>query len=555
MPLKTILEGLLWTAAIAPALFNPAPLHPLFTALESGFRRLARRQILACALLALTVLVGRGALLLVWDFPQPVVLDEYGYLLQADTFASGRLTTPTHPLAEFFTVPYILERPSYNAKYPPGQGLALGLGQALLGHPWFGVWLSCGLLAALIGWALQGWFPPEWALAGAIFVLPFCLFTHTMNSYWGGAVAGIGGALMVGAFPRLAQPAASPMLAAIFALGASILAATRPFEGLLLALPLIAALLFRPLSARHWIAFGLTAAAGAAFLCTYNAAVTGNPFQLPYLEYEKQYPMATHFSFLSPPPQHSFTHTGMIITDHWERAAWQHTRDPYFPIHRAKELLDSLGSFLGSRFVFLLPLLFAAAWWKRADLRPIRIALGLSLTAAFVETVYFDHYATPVLAAVLILTVEGLRRLRQFRSPAGLWLSRTLPIAALAVAALSPAAKLAKGESMDPPGAGGRAILEQLLDPLPGNHVILVRHHYPTRLEPRWQDYPSILITPSVVEFVFNGANIDSQRIVWAHDLGTGPNQRLREYYKDRRFWLFDVVSGSMELQPYPPAP
>jgi len=32
----------------------------------------------------------------------------------------------------------------------------MALGQVIFGHPWFGVWLSAGLLAAALCWALQG---------------------------------------------------------------------------------------------------------------------------------------------------------------------------------------------------------------------------------------------------------------------------------------------------------------------------------------------------------------------------------------------------------------
>jgi hypothetical protein len=157
--------------------------------------------------MGLMVLLIRAVLLRLWPIPKPVVYDEFGYLLQADTFSSGRLTNTPHRLWPFFESIYILQQPTYNAKYPPGQGLALALGQRLFGQAWFGVWLSCGVLMAALCWAFQGWLPPRWALLGAFFALPVCLFSYWMDSFWGGAVAGIGGALVLGSYPRIVRRA------------------------------------------------------------------------------------------------------------------------------------------------------------------------------------------------------------------------------------------------------------------------------------------------------------------------------------------------------------
>ena len=57
-----------------------------------------------------------------------------------------------------------------------------------------------------------------------------------MNSFWGGAVTGIGGALVIGAVPRMRRKnnRSAPWLLAI---GSVVLIYTRPFEGCLLLAP------------------------------------------------------------------------------------------------------------------------------------------------------------------------------------------------------------------------------------------------------------------------------------------------------------------------------
>lgn len=200
------IEAALSALALALAFAVPSLGSHWFEAIERSFGKLARRRGLSVVVVGLTALALRLALLPILPIPTPAAMDEFSYLLIADTFAHGRLANPTSPMWAHLESPLVLWHPTHVGIYHPAQGVFMAVGQVLLGHPFWGVWLSVGIMCAAICWMLQAWVGESWALLGGFpAAIRFGTFSYWADGYWGGAVAAIGGALVLGVLPRIKQ--------------------------------------------------------------------------------------------------------------------------------------------------------------------------------------------------------------------------------------------------------------------------------------------------------------------------------------------------------------
>src|SRR6202044_446014 len=210
--------------------------------IEQFGKKIADRKGLCVVLAGFSLFVIRGAGALFLGVPLPHYHDEFSYLLAADTFAHGRLTNPPHPMWVHFETFHVIWQPTYMSMYPPGQGLILAMGE-VLGNPWIGQLLASALMCAAVCWMLQGWIPARWALLGGVLVVArLGLLSYFTNGYWSACLPAVGGALILGALPRI-QHGTRKIHAVVMGVGLFILANTRPYEGFLLSLGVAIALL------------------------------------------------------------------------------------------------------------------------------------------------------------------------------------------------------------------------------------------------------------------------------------------------------------------------
>jgi hypothetical protein len=507
------------------------------------------------ALVGLTSLAVTVALGFFVRMPQPYAHDEFSYLLAGDTFAHGRLTNPPHPMWEHFETFHVIQQPTYASKYPPGQGLALALGQKLTGLPIVGVWISTALACAAVCWMMYAWLPPRWALTGALLTALHPVGIEWSQSYWGGSVALGGGALVIGALGRILR---EPRVhhGVVMALGMAVLAISRPYEGAVLSATVVAVLLWRlprrPTASR----LGPPVAAFLAVLVLaltaigfYNFRVTGHPLRLPYVVHEATYAVEPLFIWQQPRPEPPYRHR--VIRDfHVELAL-----APYRQQESLKGWLSSAWekySFLTAvhfptslRYLVLSLLVLTIPRAVRTDSRltVLLIVLGGFVIGTLPEIFMSYRYTAPAAGLLFVLVLRTLRHVRLWRwrgRPLGRSLVR-VSLLACVLAFLLTTVRIftATSEGLDlNQWATNRAATIESLKHQGGQHLIVVRYG------PRHSSHQ---------EWVYNEADIDNSRVVWAREMDPARNRRLLEYFKNRHAWLLDVDDDSTppQLEPY----
>jgi len=520
--------------------------------------RLAARTGWCLLLLAALPVALRLLLLPGHPVPRPEIYDEFSHLLVADTLRHFRLANPPHPMHRFFETFFVLQQPTYSSIYPVGQGLVLALGWTLFGLPWAGVLLAMAAFSALCYWMLRGWTTPGWALLGGLLAaIEFGPLNQWMNTYWGGGVTAVSGCLVFGSLPRLRDHPCRRD-AVLLGLGLSLHFITRPYEFIFLFLSAVLWFLpavgqalspanprsIRPL-VRLLPEMALVLLPAVALVAAQNKAVTGNWITMPEMLSQFQYGVPSAFTFQPNPVPH-YPLTPQQAMDYKMQVGFHGPRT------------DTLSSFLLRleyrvryyRFFFPAPLYVALAafllclrQWRYAwvALTLALFALGVNFFPAFQL-----HYVAAAASLFVLAQVAGLERIH-----------RLLPEAALLVVFLALAqfafwyslhaffdsadfsATARQYETWDFIGhrvPTRRSAVEAALEKVPGKLLVFVRY------SPRhiFQD-----------EWVYNRADIDGSRIVWARDLGDQEDRDLLRYYPGRSVWLLEPDNRPPLLEPY----
>ncbi len=508
---------------------------------------LQKRAEWVCLGVGLLALAVRLALLPVRAIPQPTVQDEFAYLLGAETFCLGRVTNPPHPMWVHFETFHENFQPTYASKYPPAQSLFLALGWKLFGHPWYGVWLSCGLMCAALCWMLQGWLPPRYALLGGLMaVAQWGVAGYWIDSYWGGAVAAAAGALVVGAVPRLVRRPTGGV-AALAALGVVALANSRPYEGAVTAAAAAGALLVWRRSTRRpfkqLLAWRVAAPAGAILGCGlaamlyYNYRVTGNALLTPYAVNQAQYGAAPIFWIMPPKTPPVYRHE--VIRSLWmdlDRAVYQRARAS--PGHVPIAFYETMRFFVPP---FALAVVSIAAILRCGrKVRYVLAMLAVSIAGLLLERTSLPHYFAPAAGLVLALVALSAQYLRVRWGPSAMAIFAVLFFANAGIYVARAPNPYANRQF----SAHRRSVIHRIESEggRGGRHLAIVRYAPDHNVLEEW---------------VYNHADIDGSAIVWARDMGDAANRELLDYYdarkQGRKVWLVEADAPDPKPVPYGP--
>jgi hypothetical protein len=525
--------------------------------MQRGFTDLSQRTRLCLILLFCLPILLRLLLLNHHPVPSPAIYDEFSHLLEADTLIHGRFANPPHPMHRFFETFFVLQEPSYSSIYPLGQGLMLAFGRLISGLPWTGVLICSGTLCAGCYWMLRGWVPPNWALLGGLLAVamfgPLCLWT---NSYWGGSFAATGGCLAFGALPRICDHFRLRD-GVLLGVGFGMHVLSRQFESLLLLasislffLPVLfkreeRARALRPLSLAC-----LTALPLVPLILLQNKAVTGCWTILPEQWSQYQYGVPTSLT-IEPTPR---THAALTPQQELDYQAQTLTHGVG---------TDSIRRFLlrlefrvrDYRFFFLPPLYIAIPafffgfrnrwfWWVALTLAIF--ALGTNLFPYLLV-----HYLAAVTCLFMLVSVTGLQQIAKLRvhgATVGLEVAGMLIVLCLAEfsswyvmhlfesSTLYAIMQFETWDSISHTNLNRRLEVAKELSTLGGPLLVFVRYsaHHP------YQD-----------EWVWNAADIDAAQVVFARDLGSGEDEKLKAYYPNRKVFLLEPDGEMPTLRPY----
>jgi uncharacterized membrane protein len=274
-----------------------------------------------------------------------------------------------------------------------------------------------------------------------------------------------------------------------------------------------------------------------------NRQVTGQWLTLPYSASQYQYGVPAGFTFQSPPAPHRELNREQAL-NYRMQLSFRPSRGE--TVTSFLERLEYRVRYY--RFFFLAPLYLALPGflWAMREYRFLWVGLTLALFALgsnFYPN-FEPHYIAAVTCLFVLAALVGLRQWERLSRDAAqliaficvasfvFWYSMHLfdtQEFSLAVR------QYETWDGLNHRNPAARIAVNQQLANVPGKLLVFVRY------------YPQHIFQE---EWVYNSADIDGSRVVWARDLGADENEKLRAYYQGRSVWLLEPDFRPPRLRP-----
>lgn len=487
------------------------------------------------------------------EFPKPSVHDEFSYLLGADTFVHGRLTNPPPLNWEHFESFHITVHPTYQTKYQPGMSLVLAFGIWLCNEPYVGVILSLLAASCSITWMLKQWLPTRWALAMSLLAVTMMLIMWGQNYFVAGPLSTLAGAIQLSLIKRWSQLRSSfPTWSDGTWWGVSLLllAWTRPFEGLIFSLLMGLGILVVVAWQGKLIVWLLRILPGLLFFLVpatwlqteYNRALTGSATTFPYFVHDRQYFISPPFLFQSLYPEPEYRHQEI-------RQFHQEMADFYHVLHSPDHLVEVICFRFGQAWksfgmlLWLIPFLVLPEVFRHSAMRWLFLLWFIFLGIIQVVTWFLAHYAAPGWLAWFLVIVYSIRWVRMYR-----WKGKPLGRYLICFCVMNTCWFLCMLHLVLPAyfPAGWNAQKQKITNLLltqGGKHLVFMEYGPNHNTGEEW---------------VYNGADLQSQPILWARSMNAEANHQLIKNYPGRQVWLIRIDNTKPEkvsLVSYPQKP
>ena len=323
-------------------------------------------------------------------------------------------------------------------------------------------------------------------------------------------------------------------------MGVAVLANSRPFESLMVALPLLIGLIWNarnrltPILMPGMIILGLV----GTWMGYYNYRVTGSPLQMPFAEYTAQYDVYPKFWFqpLRPLPIYRNRSQRWVHTD-FEKGQYEQLRTwkGFFgiaPLRAAGLISDNL-----KLAVLLIPFAVSFFLWRDVRIRWAFIPVGGLLIGLWGENFDLPHYSAPVFGVLLLFVVKGMAQLWRHQSSSRL--GAKIVISVLIGFVTGAGMCIAQGVSRDTQIVQQQDLVNLQPALQSGRHLIFVDYGPMTEMASGFAN-----------EYVYNAADIAGSRIIWARCFGPDSDEKVARHYAGRAVWMLNV-GKTLNLTPY----